>query len=202
MFELDELPNEPVDIEEFTGFTVDVLNKLGVFVSNDTPKVLKQLCGVLNLSVTNPRTDNLTNKNVWAFPAQTGVGKSVALTIYAAMLGGSKMASLIVVSKVEEAKKYTETINSIRNSETYACCHYAAKNKADQHPYWVELELELENYPCAIITHKRYEELGYRNEKALDHIRKYRAFDGSLKDRELIVIDEKLSFFSNTCYAR
>lgn len=199
MLDLSPYPDTPVNPDEFTSTVLHTLKVFEVFVSDDMPEVIKQLCGLLNLSVTNPEISPvLANKKIWAFPAQTGIGKSVCLKVYAAMLKDFGLGSLIVLAKKSEVKEYAENINYAVQSHEYAACLYYPVNKDDKHPYLQEAQKEWKKYKTLLITHKRYEDLAGKDEEEIDFIRLYENEDGELVPRQLVVIDEKLPFFKST----
>ena len=190
-------PKTPVNPVAFTQNVVTQLNQFGVVVSNDTPKVIGELCGLLNYSITNPNVSKgLQSKNIWAFPAQTGIGKSVSLCIYVAML--NQEASLIVVNTVDEAKEYCENINSVKGSH-YANCLYSPRNKMESSfPYLVEDEQSIKQSQCLVITHNRLKQVLTSADADAGYVKNYEYNAGMYKSRELIVIDEQLSFYSST----
>jgi|TARA_B110000902_G_scaffold251054_1_gene310900 hypothetical protein len=77
----------PVDPAKFTAKVGSFLQSVGVLVSNDTPKVIDKLCRLFNYSLSNPTLGGFLNdKNILIYPAETGIGKSVAVQHYVAML--------------------------------------------------------------------------------------------------------------------
>ena len=196
MFDPSRYPVTPIDPEEFTENVVQKFNEFGVFISDEMPEVIRQICGVLNLSITNHRVRPLGNKTVWALPAQTGIGKSVCLKVYVAML--QDKGALIILSKTDEVKEYAEHINQIRDDDEFSACLYRPKNKRDRHPCLVEKSSKWKEFTCLIITHKRYEDIAKADEKLVDDFRMYINQEGKLVPRELIIIDEKLSFYTRT----
>lgn len=73
----------PVDPSTFTSTVGSFLQRKGVVVSNDTPKVIEKLCRLLNYSIKNPKIGGLLNrKNILIYPAETGIGKSVSIQQY------------------------------------------------------------------------------------------------------------------------
>jgi hypothetical protein len=188
-------PLTPVDPNNFEKRVVSKLKSFGVFVSKDTPKVIKELCGLLNHSITNPKNkSSLVNKNIWAFPAQTGVGKSVSLAIYAAML--KTEGSLIVVNTKEEVRELCDAINDARGQTNYAYCHYSSQGPKDKYQNLLEDHKLLSTAQCLVITHNRLK--GLLGSDDVDLFKCYRDANGNKKERELVVIDEQLSFYSNT----
>ena len=107
----------PVDPVIFTKKVTSFLTKHGVLVSKDTPQVIDRLCRLLNYSIKNPKLGGLLNrKNILIYPAQTGIGKSVSIQHFAAML--KKESSLIVVNTVEEAREYCQAINNLKDNQS------------------------------------------------------------------------------------
>ena len=86
----------PVNPQYFTSKVQAFLQSQGVQVSKDTHEVIDKLCKLLNYSIDNPKLGGLLNrKNILIYPAETGIGKSVSLQHYAAML--THESSLIIV---------------------------------------------------------------------------------------------------------
>jgi hypothetical protein len=190
-------PHTPVDPKVFIQKVTNTLQSHSVFVSADTPKVLKELCGLLNLSITNPKTNTLTNKRFWAFPAQTGVGKSVSLQTYVSLLNNE--STLIVVSKKEEAEKYCDHINQLRGNPSYAKCFYYEPNPSGAHPNLVNNVKSLKQVQCLVVTHERFRKIN--NTGDVENFSYYLpATVGKETKRDLVVIDEKLSFYNKTTF--
>lgn len=182
------------------------LKKKGVLVSKDTPKVIERLCRLLNYSITNPKIGGILNsKNILIYPAQTGIGKSVALQHYAAML--DQESSLIVVNTVEEAKEYCSEINEIRKkyysrgTKTKKVREYAkfyATENTDDDNQLIKKELKYAPaFQCLIVTHEMFKGMQSYVDDALDLFRLYVPDKDSHEEpRNLVVIDERLSFLS------
>jgi hypothetical protein len=179
----------PVDPKAFTTKVKNYLGGKGVLVSDDLPKVLERLCLLLNYSIGNPRIGGfLDQRNILIYPAQTGVGKSVSVQQYVTML--KHESSLIVVNTVEEAMSYCKDINSIRRQTGYAK-FYASKNTCDINQKFDDITY----VQCLVITHKKFELLN--SERKFDDFRCYMTDRGDdSKQRDLIVIDERLSFIT------
>ena len=183
--------NTPVDENKFLQNLRQTFKQFNVHVSKDLPQVLSLLCRTLNYSITNPKQSRLDMRNMWAFPAQTGVGKSIALQVYVAMLKVD--ASLIVVSTRAEADKYAEYICSLSGNLFYAKAVFSEGNHK-KYTYSCDVHNGIDKYRCLVITHKRMQELANAEEYNLALYRLYCDENGNKKPRELVVIDEKLSF--------
>jgi len=185
----------PVEPKLFTNKVKSYLDDKGVLVSDDLPKILEKLCLLLNYSIGNPRIGGFINqKNILIFPAQTGVGKSVSVQHYVTML--KHESSLIVVKTVEEAMAYCTNINLIREQAGYAK-FYASKNKNNENQVLNNNISELVYVQCLVITHKMFTELLSKSQLSIDVFKKYKSAQGNeVNTRDLIVIDERLSFIT------
>lgn len=183
--------NNPVDEKLFIKNARRLFKDFNVHVSTDLPKVLGKLCRTLNHSISNPKQNPLDLRNIWAFPAQTGVGKSIALQIYVALLKGE--ASLIVVATRAEANKYAEYICGLSDDMDYAKAIFSTGD-SDRYQFSAECLVNPQDYRCLIITHKKMQNIANADEDELDKFRQYKFNEAETKARELVVIDEKLSF--------
>lgn len=183
--------NIPVDEKQFTLNAKKHFQQFNVHVSKDLPKVLGTLCRTLNHSITNPKQSPLDFRNIWAFPAQTGIGKSVALQIYVSML--KKEASLIVVATRAEAHSYAEYICRLSGDDNYALAIFSGGN-SDRYEFAKDDIVNPKEYRCLVITHNKMQNISSSDEETLDRYRQYAIDDEQTKARELVVIDEKLSF--------
>ena len=183
--------NTPVDEHKFMLNVRQVFTQFNVHVSTDLPKVLAKLCRTLNHSITNPRQSSLDFRDIWAFPAQTGIGKSIALQIYVAML--KTEASLIVVSTRDEANRYAEYIADLSGDLYYPRAVFSG-GSVKEYEFSCDVHDDIDKYRCLVITHKRMQGLANAEEDTLALYRLYRDKNGNTKPRELVVIDEKLSF--------
>jgi hypothetical protein len=170
-----------------------------VLVSDDLPEVLERLCLLLNYSISNPKIGGFLGKrNILIYPAQTGVGKSVAVQHYVTML--KHESSLVVVNTVEEAIAYCKNINSIREQTGYAK-FFASKDTGDDNQALKEDKSELVYIQCLVITHKMFTGLQSYSKLGIDSFKQYKSAqdkDGSA--RNLIVIDERLSFITKKVF--
>lgn len=187
--------SSPVDPTAFTTRVASFLKTHGVLVSNDTPKVIEKLCQLFNFSISNPKIGGLLNrKNILIYPAQTGIGKSVSIQHYVAMLG--QESSLVVVNTIQEAEDYCRNINSIKQQEGYAR-FVASKKTKNRNQLWGAELMFLENVQCLILTHNMFKRLHSYSEEELNRYRLYKTDNSSPpKPRDLVVIDERLSFLS------
>lgn len=183
--------NIPVDEKQFTLNAKTHFQQFNVHVSKDLPKVLGKLCRTLNHSITNQKQSPLDIRNIWAFPAQTGIGKSIALQIYVSML--KKEASLIVVSTRAEAHSYAEYICHLSGDDNYAIAIFSGGN-SDRYKFAKDVIVNPKEYRCLVITHKRMQDIANADKEQLDYYKQYAIDDEQTKARELVVIDEKLSF--------
>lgn len=185
----------PVDPSLLTKRVKAFLKKKGVKFSNGTPKVIKRLCRLLNYSIDNPRIGGIfNNKNVLIYPAQTGIGKSVTIQHYAAML--CKESSLIVVNTIEEAKKYCSEINNIRREDKYARFFVSTDEGDDNQLPKNEVE-SAPSVQCLVLTHSMFIGMHSYEEERLNLFRMYKPSKNSDGEpRNLVVIDERLSFLS------
>lgn len=151
--------------------------------------MLGKLCRTLNHSIVNPRQSSIDLRKIWAFPAQTGIGKSIALQIYVAML--KEHGSLIVVATRADANKYAKNICELTGIPDYALALFSGGD-SDYYNFSAEVVLSPHKYKCLVITHKRMRELVNSEEILQDYYGVYG--NEKKKKRELVVIDEKLSF--------
>jgi hypothetical protein len=184
----------PVDPKKLTADVSAYLQSKGVLVSKDTPKVIDRLCRLFNLSINNPKIGGLLNqKNILIYPAQTGIGKSVSIQQYAAML--THESSLIVVNTITEAREYCERINAIRQQTGYAMFSASKKTKSI---YQIEdtdiLNKRLLAVQCLVITHNKFKKLLWENDENFGLYSS--SEDQEPKSRDLVVIDERLSFLT------
>jgi hypothetical protein len=185
--------NTPVSETLFMRAVRTVFGRFNVHVSKDLPKVMGKLCRALNYSITNPKQSALDLKNIWVFPAETGTGKSVALQVYIAML--IKEASLIVVSTRDEAYKYAATINELSGDDGYARAIFS-EGGSKKYPRASDNASDGIRSRCLIITHKRLQDVTNAKEGTQNYYRFYQLGGEKPKRRELVVVDEKLSFAS------
>jgi hypothetical protein len=185
----------PVDPVKFTADVQAFLNKVGVIVSKDSGMVIKKLCKLLNYSVGNPRLGGiLNNKNILIYPAETGIGKSVSLQHYVAML--KEESSLIVVNTIEEARSYCERINSIKVKSGYAR-FYAGEKTGDSNQFIFKPNNSSQSVQCLVVTNKMFKTLHTGSQHPVEEFKYYRdPLNQGLKARDLVVIDERLSFIT------
>ena len=185
----------PVDPATFTEKVTSFLTKNGVLVSKDTPQVIDKLCRLLNYSITNPKLGGLINrKNILIYPAQTGIGKSVSIQHFAAML--KKESSLIVVNTVEEAREYCQAINELKGQPKYA--QFFSKKKVKDPNQHKDLIANTMRYiQCLVITNKMFKGLHSYSVRPVEEFLYYLPDDSEYSSpRDLVVIDERLSFMS------
>jgi hypothetical protein len=183
--------NTPVDEVLFMDEIKEKFENFNVHVSDDLPEILGKLCRTLNYSIKNPVISSINSRKIWAFPAQTGIGKSIALQIYVSMLKNE--ASLIVVSTKAEAHNYAKYICKLSNNDDYAMAIFSGGD-AKKYKFAGECLVDPQKYRCLIITHARMQELANSDEQKQDTFRLYNGENQKIKKRELVVIDEKISF--------
>jgi hypothetical protein len=189
----------PVEPKAFITKVKDYFDSKGVVVSDDLPKVLEKLCLLLNYSIGNPRIGGfLDQRNILIYPAQTGVGKSVSVQHYVTML--KHESSLIVVNTLKEAMAYCKNINSIRKQTGYAN-FFASENTGDDNQVLREDKSELVYIQCLVITHKMFTVLQSYSKLKTDIFKQYKsAPNKDSSARDLIVIDERLSFMTKKVF--
>jgi hypothetical protein len=189
----------PVEPKAFITKVKDYFDSKGVVVSDDLPKVLEKLCLLLNYSIGNPRIGGfLDQRNILIYPAQTGVGKSVSVQHYVTML--KHESSLIVVNTLKEAMAYCKNINSIRKQTGYAN-FFASENTGDHNQVLREDKSELVYIQCLVITHKMFTGLQSYSKLKIDIFKQYKsAPNKDSSARDLIVIDERLSFMTKKVF--
>ena len=180
----------PVDPDDFTKKVQVFLTSVGVLVSDDVHQVIGKLCRLLNYSIVNPKLGGLLNrKNILIYPAETGIGKSVSLQHYAAMLKDE--SSLIVVNTVEEAREYCNSINALRTNKEYA--KFVASKKTSDGNQLDILKHNPQDVQCLVLTNKMFTTL-HINPK--DPIEVYQLYRNNLRD--LVVIDERIPLMTKT----
>jgi len=190
----------PVDPAEFTTRVKSYLQRddVGVLVSDDTPKVIEKLCRLLNFSIKNPKIGGLLNdKNILIYPAETGIGKSVSIKHYVAML--NQESSLIIVNTTEEAREYCAEINKIREIPKYAR-FFVSKNTGDDNQILPKNFTFVPRAQCLVLTHKMFIQLHTDSKHDPDLFKHYKPAGNPNveQQRDLVVIDERLSFFTKS----
>jgi hypothetical protein len=180
-----DFPDTPICPDAFLAKVTAELTSMGVFISNDTPELLKSMCRTFNFSQNHDPTQLPPTLRHLVFPAQTGIGKSVSLQVYVSML--VQPSSLIVVAKVEEAISYCEKINALSGNPNYARCYYAITDTNKDHPLRLDAA-ELYSAQCLVITHNMFKRVN-----GLENTELFSLYQG--QPRDFIVIDEKLSFY-------
>lgn len=178
------MPLTPVNPTVLANKVKEQLESNHVFVSTGTLPVIEEMCKLFNHNVNDKGSSYTTT--AYVYPAQTGIGKSVSLQVYVSLL--EKESSLIIVSKVEEALKYCTYINKLSDDKNYARCYYSVSDKNKNSSLRVDT-YHLSKYRCIVITHNMFKNLNL-NSKKLDDFKLYNE-----KQRDLVVIDEKLSYY-------
>lgn len=180
----DGMPRVPIAPDALVSEVVNVLSNKGVTISNDTPKMIEDICKVFNFIIA---ANGVKLEKSFAYPAQTGSGKSLSLQVYVSML--KEHSSLIIVSKVSEALKYCEFINTKSKDPNYARCYYSISLDNPASPLRVSRNA-LNDYRCIVITHSMFKQVNKDLTIDIDLFKLYKT-----KQRDLIVIDEGLSFY-------
>jgi hypothetical protein len=158
--EIKELIAVPVNPILFLKKVNHELTSRGVLTTPASLRVLKRQCYLLNFAQNNfplskVNNDFFSKPRIYAYPAQTGIGKSVSLQVYTALLANTDVRSLIVVSRVEEAIKYCEEINKM-SYKSYAQCYYRVSNENEEHHLRVDFLGKLGSVQCLVITHAMF----------------------------------------------
>jgi hypothetical protein len=180
-----DFPDTPICPDAFLAKVTAELTSMGVFISNESPELLKSMCRTFNFSMNHDPTKLPPTLRHLVFPAQTGIGKSVSLQVYVSML--VEQSSLIVVAKVDEAISYCQKINQLSGNPNYARCYYAITDINKAHPLRLDAA-ELYSAQCLVITHNMFKRVN-----GLENTDLFSLYQG--QPRDLIVIDEKLSFY-------
>ena len=179
-----------LDSNEVSNRVLDLMQKQGNTIAYNMPEHIKHLCDLFNYCI-DWQKSNGGNKESYhrlVNAAQTGSGKSLTLKVYVSML--KEHSSLIIVSKVDEALEYCEFINKLRNNDNYARCYYSITDKNKDSPLRTD-SYKLNEYQCIVISHSMFQ-----NVNLSDSLDTYKLYKN--KQRDLIVIDEKLHFFKST----
>lgn len=180
-----DFPDAPVCPNAFLAKVTAELTSMGVFISRDTPELLKSMCRTFNFSMNHDETLLPPTVRHLVFPAQTGIGKSVSLQVYVSML--VQQSSLIVVAKVEEAISYCQKINDLTHNPNYARCYYAITDTNKDNALRLDAA-DLHTAQCLIITHNMFKRVN-----GLDDTELFSLYQG--QPRSFIAIDEKLAFY-------
>ncbi len=178
----ENMPDIPVDPNNFSTKVIHELRRRDVVIADGLTNIMIEMCKIFNYTIAS-QNDSSYLKSL-AYPAQTGIGKSTGLKCYVSMLKNE--SSLIVVATVDEAIKYCEEINNLSNDNHYARCYYSLYGKKDN-AVRVENNI-LKECRCIVITHKMFQLVN--QSVNIDFYRLYQE-----KQRDLVVIDEKLSFY-------
>jgi hypothetical protein len=178
------MPITPIDPKTLVKHATKWLQEHEVFISDNTPLQIEEICKLFNYCIfINNKEKTMPIKFIYA--AQTGSGKSISLQVYVSLL--KKESSLIVVSKVSEAISYCRFINKLSNDDNYARCYYAVTDENVDSDVRVN-NYQLKKYRCIVITHSMFKLVNQRVEIDI-----YKLYQG--KQRDLIVIDEKISLY-------
>lgn len=177
----------PVNPGLFSNKVQTFLQGVGVIVTPSSLNVIEKLSRLFNYSIANPKVGGFLNqKNILIYPAETGIGKSVSIQHYVAMLNTE--SSLIVVNTIAEAEEYCEKINSIRNQGAYAK-FYVSKDTKNR--FQIRLTADAIEVQCLVITHNQFLKLPFKDDFA--YFRMYAENKEAIpKNRDLVVIDERL----------
>lgn len=182
-FDPSKMDTEPIKPSILAKKVLKELIKFGNVISDDMPEQIESFARVFNTSIRYQQIKDSSFRLVYA--AQTGTAKSLSLKIYVSML--KIHSSLIVVSKIDEALEYCKYINDLRGDESYARCYYSITDKNKANDLRVEKE-DLKQYQCIVISHAMFQ-----NINKSDSLNAFKLYMN--KQRDLIVIDEKLNFY-------
>ena len=184
-YHTNNMPKVPIDPGVLALEVIGYLKQYDNVIADETVEQLKSFCRLFNFIV-NFEKDSSPFKFIHA--AQTGSAKSLSLKVYVSLL--EEHSSLIVVSKVQEALAYCKFINQASKNENYARCFYSITDKNKDNPLRVDSN-KLKDYRCIVISHAMFKVLNQSN--SMDN---YKLYDN--KKRDLIVVDEKISFYDTT----
>ena len=195
--EIKELIVDPVDPSLFLKRVNFELTIRGVLTTPASLRVLKRQCYLLNFAQNNlplPKVNNdfFSKPRIYAYPAQTGIGKSVSLQVYTALLVNTGVRSLIVVSRVEEAIKYCEEINKM-SYEGYAQCYYRVTKENKEHHLRVDFLDNLGLVQCLVITHAMFLKVQRFEPHVFDYFFSYGETFSELRTN--VVIDESINHY-------
>lgn len=184
-----QMPDTPIVPFELASKVLEYLEAYGNTIHNTASSQVEALCKLFNHCITHnqmPALPKLPLKFVYS--AQTGSAKSLTLKLYVSMLKSE--SSLIVVSRIDEALSYCRFINEVSGDEEYARCQYTVSAKNSDDPLRVEL-FQLNQYRCIVVSHAMFKKINQGTS-----LNSYRLYNN--KQRDLVVIDEKLNFFEKT----
>lgn len=176
------MPIEPVNPSVVSKLTLKYLKRYGNVICDEAREQIEGFAKLFNACIYfNKNKHNLR----LVHPAQTGSAKSLTLKVYISQL--KNYSSIVVVSKIDEALSYCETINEYSNDPDYARCYYSITDKNKDNPLRVSKET-LKDYRCIIISHAMFQVRNLNNTIGI-----FKLFKG--KQRDLVVIDEKMNFY-------
>ena len=195
---------QPVAPSHFIKNVTQVLASKGVVTSARSLVVLRRLCYVLNFAnynqtVTKAKNSIYDSQRVYAFPAQTGIGKSVSLQVYASMLAHTSVKTLIVVSRVEEAINYCKEINQLSGKSSYARCWYTVSKDNPDHAMLAESIYALRYVSCLVVTHALFTKV---QDGFPDSVESFIGYgkDGFFR-RTNIVVDESINLYRESSFS-
>jgi hypothetical protein len=191
---------EPVDPNIFLSNVQAELNAIGVKTTRRSLVVLRGLCHLLNFAIKNKPisklgTDIAKFQRIYAYPAQTGIGKSLSLQVYSALLHSTQVKTLIVVSRVEIAIQYCEAINRLAGNLNYARCYYKVTEDNPENKLRVKDLYRTRSVNCLVVTHSLFTKLQSEGGHQIDGLRIYGVDNPQL--RQNIVIDESINLFKD-----
>ena len=179
------MPTIPIDPQALSQKVLFYLKEFGNEVSDKTEGQIESFCKLFNFCIdANAKSSN----SRYVHAAQTGSAKSLSLKVYVSLL--QTHSSLIVVSKVDEALEYCAFINELKGDNDYARCYYSVTDKNKESPLRAEKK-NLQKYQCIVISHAMFQKTNQND--TFDLYRLYQK-----KQRDLVVIDEKVSFYEST----
>lgn len=190
LYYTDNMPTNPIDPTFLAKQVIVYLEKYGNVICEEAEDQVKSFCRLFNYCILDNSQKNTesTTSTRFVHSAQTGSAKSLSLKVYIANL--IEHSSLVVVSKVEEALEFCKAVNEISDNPNYARCFYSITDKNHNSELRVDSG-KLKEYRCIVISHAMFQNLNYS-----DNLDTFKIF--SKKQRDLVVIDEKINFYKTT----
>lgn len=187
----EQLPIEPISPDDLATAVVDKLSSFpNTVVPEKTSQMVKELCRGFNECINlNKPTIRPTVKYkipyTSIFSPKTGSAKSLSAKMYASLLP-TQYKVLFVVIRVDDATKFCEDINDWSGNPNKARCYYNVDLDHPDHHLRIE-ENEIDHHQCLVITHEKFKRLNLYSSQMSRILQK--------KRRDLIIIDERISFF-------
>ena len=194
--------NFPINPEKFSKEVVLKLNSYNQIVPLKTTVMAKELCKVFNECIkynkqkrfsesteTGEFRSSVSNDAYKTFVCspRTGSAKSLSLKVYTSML--KTESSLIILKDVDDVNQFCKDINEWSGNPDYARCHYSINQDNLKSKFHVT-RTQLAEFRCIVITHSLFKQLKHQKRYELINL-----FENN--KRNLIVIDERISFFKH-----